>query len=61
VPPERWGETVVRLPEKIGNRPFRDIFTSGIVKAGSALSVADILKRFPASILMQTREPAKSA
>jgi len=61
VPPQRWGETAVRLPENIGNRSFRDIFTNGVVKAGSALSVADILKRFPASILIEASEPAKSA
>jgi len=61
VPPERWGETVVRLPEKMGNRPFRDIFTESVVKAGSTLSVADTLRQFPASILIPASEPAKSA
>jgi len=53
VPPERWGKTIVRLPENIANRTFRDTFTGATVNAGTTIAVAENLKWFPAAILMR--------
>jgi (1->4)-alpha-D-glucan 1-alpha-D-glucosylmutase len=52
LPPEFWGETRVELPDNLSNRSFRNIFTRDTIKAGAAISAAEILKGVPAAILM---------
>ena len=51
VPPERWGDTTLRLPEVLRGREWRDAVTGEAHAFGDAMPIAVALVRFPVALL----------
>jgi (1->4)-alpha-D-glucan 1-alpha-D-glucosylmutase len=52
VPPERWADTAVALPQEAQALAWRDALTDARLPAGAALAVADALGSFPVALLV---------
>ena len=50
VPAESWGDTKVKLPANLSGQSWRDVVT-GAAHGGQSLSVGEVLRAFPVSIL----------
>jgi len=48
---EVWGDAAVELPEA-APRAWRNVFTDESVRATNRIAVADVLRRFPAALLV---------
>jgi (1->4)-alpha-D-glucan 1-alpha-D-glucosylmutase len=51
VPPERWGDTAVRLPESLRGRKWRDAVTGEQHAFGDTVGAKGALARFPVALL----------
>jgi (1->4)-alpha-D-glucan 1-alpha-D-glucosylmutase len=51
VPPTRWSETKILLPDEAQSLPLRDILFAGEIAGGPALDGATVLARFPVALL----------
>jgi (1->4)-alpha-D-glucan 1-alpha-D-glucosylmutase len=51
VPPERWGDTAIRLPEPLSHRDWRDAVTGETHGSGETIPAAAALARFPVALL----------
>ncbi len=61
VPPDRWGDTAVALPESLRSRQMRDALTSAVHEAGSSLRLAEALRHMPVALLADRgHEPSGS-
>jgi len=52
VPAQRWGDTVIKLPEPVAGHGWRDVVTGARHAAQGALSVKEALGRFPVAVLV---------
>ncbi|HEY7329104.1 MAG TPA: malto-oligosyltrehalose synthase [Gemmataceae bacterium] len=60
-----WGETMLPLPEELGNRIWRSVFTGETLKAVShqgrpTLPAAQVFARFPVALLLDHEEPVSA-
>jgi (1->4)-alpha-D-glucan 1-alpha-D-glucosylmutase len=51
VPPARWSETKILLPDEAKTPALRDIIFGGEIAGGPALDAATVLARFPVALL----------
>ncbi|MGE5765693.1 MAG: malto-oligosyltrehalose synthase [Bacteroidota bacterium] len=56
VPPGRWGDTAVVLPEVPAGRPLRDLVTGARHEAGEPLRLSELLDGFPVAFLVAEGE-----
>jgi len=54
VPPERWSDTHIIVPDAARDLSMQDVVFGGRIPAGRAIAVSKVLSRFPAAILSAT-------
>ncbi len=57
VPPQSWGDTVVKLPESLAGCRWRNVVTGEMHAATSSLAVGEALRQFPVAILANEALP----
>jgi (1->4)-alpha-D-glucan 1-alpha-D-glucosylmutase len=50
--PAVWQDTALELPEALGQRSYRNVFTGEIVGAAERLAVAELMANFPVTLLL---------
>ncbi len=48
---QNWGDTVIKLPERLAGRRWRNVVTGGMLAVGSSLAVGEALQHFPVAVL----------
>jgi len=51
VPPDRWGDTRLELPEPLAGHRWHNVVTGEVLPARSRLAVGEVLQRFPVAVL----------